>query len=130
MLKTYKIIVSFGDGCPVHSTVEAKNGPLAQDLALAAHPGARSIRIVGIESVREEPKVQLQVVSVPEEKPHPLFTDITSEQVSTYVDADKKQKVQECLKLRSQGKSYKDIANILNVGKTTVGSWVKQYGPA
>jgi hypothetical protein len=129
MLKTYKIIVSFGDGRPVQSTVEAKNGQLAQDLAFAAHPGARSIRIVGIESVREEPKVRRQFVTAPEEKPHPLFTDLTIREVGNYIDADREQKVDECIRLRREGKSYKDIANILNVGKTTVGSWVKQYGP-
>jgi len=58
--KTYKILVSFGDGKPVESTIEAQNGILAQDKALAAHPGARSIRVVGVVSQRvEQPKAGL-----------------------------------------------------------------------
>ena len=125
MLKTYKIIVSFGDGRPVQSKIEAKNGLLAQDLAFIAHPGARSVHILGIESVRAEPK---PVVIVPEPpEPHPLFTDVTVTEVACFLNTDKQQKVDECLRLRRQGKSHKDIADILGVGKTTVGSWLKQY---
>ena len=131
MLKTYKIVVSFGDGRPVQTTVEAKNGPLAQDLAYAKHPGARSILILGIESVREEPrpKVQLQRSIPEEEPPHPLFTDTTVAEVNRFIDLNKQNKVKECLKLRRQGLSHKSIAEILGVGKTTVGSWLKQYSP-
>ena len=128
MIKTYKILVSFGDGRPKQSTIEAKSGQLAQDLAFSMHPGARSVSILGIESVREEPKPQLPAPK-PEPVVHPLFTDVTVDQVESFINADKKQKIAECLKLRRQGKSHGSIAIILNVGKTTVGSWIKQYGP-
>ena len=121
MLKTYKIIVSFGDGRPVQTTIEAKDGCLAQDLALANHPGARSIRIVGIESVREEPRPKVKpkrLVPKPEETPHPLFTDLSISEVNHFVEMNKQGKVKECLKLRRQGMSHKDIA--LKIGRAHV----------
>ena len=126
MIKTYRILVSFGDGRPVHSTVEAKHGHQAHDLAFAAHPGARRIDVVGIESVREEARPVLP----PKLKPviHPLFTDTTMDQVQHYVNTEKDDKVKECLRLRSSGMTHQGIANILNVGKTTVGDWIKRYG--
>ena len=94
LLKTYQILVSFGDGKPVESTIEARDGILAQDLAFAKYPGARSIRILGVLSVRDlSPKRQFSFkprppVVVPAEIPlskliieedvqipHPLFDE-------------------------------------------------------
>jgi hypothetical protein len=126
MIKTYRILVSFGDGRPVHSTVDANHGYQVHDIALAAHPGARRIHVLGIESTREEAKSQLP--PAPSPVIHPLFTDITVEQVNSYVAIDKRGKIAECLRLRNSGMTHQGIANVLNVGKTTVGSWIKQYG--
>jgi hypothetical protein len=126
MIKTYRILVSFGDGRPVHSTIDAKHGHQAHDLAFAAHPGARRIHVLGVDSVREEAKPVLS--SKPEPMIHPLFTDTTMEQVHYFVNAGKDDKIKECLKLRNSGMTHQGIANILNVGKTTVGDWIKRYG--
>jgi hypothetical protein len=131
--KTYKILVSFGDGKPVESTIEAQNGILAQDKALAAHPGARSIRVVGVVSQRvEQPKVKIPILR-PDlvVKPnadaaiHPLFTDVTVGAVKKFEIKDKEQKMKECLHLYNNGLSHKAIAKQLGVGKTTVGTWLK-----
>ena len=85
IVKTYKILVSYGDGKPVESTIKATNGIKAQDKALAANPGARSIRIVGVVSQ----KVEQPLVKIPIQRPdlvvkqreqntiHPLFTDVS-----------------------------------------------------
>ena len=58
-MKTYKAVVSFGDGKPVETTIEAKNGLEAQDAGFRAHPGARQVRIVGVIS-KDKPEVPLQ----------------------------------------------------------------------
>jgi len=135
MIKTYKILVSYGDGKPVESTVEAQNGILAQDKALAANPGARSIRILGVISERAEPpKPRRQipilrpdlVVKQKEDPIHPLFTDVTVSTVKKFEQKDKEQKMQECVRLYENGLSHKAIAQELGVGKTTVGTWLKQ----
>jgi len=77
LLKTYNILVSFGDGKPVESTIEARDGILAQDLALAKFPGARSIRIQGVVSTRSiapKTKPKKRWVARPEPKPEPVIT--------------------------------------------------------
>ena len=134
LVKTYKILVSFGDGKPVESTVEASSGVLAQDKALAAHPGARSIRIVGVVSQR----VEKPLVRIPIQRPdlvvkqreeniiHPLFTDVSVATVKRLEEKDKQQKMEECFNLYRSGLSHKAIAGQLGIGKTTVGSWIKQ----
>lgn len=134
VIKTYKILVSFGDGKPVESTVEATNGILAQDKALAANPGARSIRIVGVVSQRvEKPlfRIPIQrpdlVVKQREENiVHPLFTDVSVATVKRFEEKDRRQKMEECFNLYRSGLSHKAIAGQLGIGKTTVGSWIKQ----
>jgi len=132
VIKTYKILVSFGDGKPVESTIEAQNGILAQDKALAANPGARSIRILGVVSERvERPRVQIpslrpDLVVKPKEDPvHPLFMDVTVSTVKKLEHQDREQKIKECRRLHQRGLSHKAIAAELGVGKTTVGSWLK-----
>ena len=137
VIKTYKILISFGDGKPVESTVEATNGILAQDKALAAHPGARSIRILGVISQ----KVEKPAVKIPIQRPdlvvrrreentiHPLFTDVTVAAVKRFEEKDKRQKMEECFNLYRAGLSHKVIAGQLGIGKTTVGSWIKQMRP-
>lgn len=136
VIKTYKILVSFGDGKPVESTIEAQNGILAQDKALAANPGARSIRILGVVSERvERPRVQIPslrpdlVVKPKEDSVHPLFTDVTVSTVKKLEHQDREQKIKECKRMHQRGLSHKAIASELGVGKTTVGSWLKLMQP-
>lgn len=137
VLKTYKILVSYGDGKPVESKVEATSGLKAQDLALAGHPGARSIRILGIESeriVKPKAKIPIQrpdlvVKEKEEDKIHPLFTDVSIATVKQFETRDRQQKINQCLELFYQGFSYKAIASQLGIGKTTVGKWINTYRP-
>lgn len=134
IFKTYKIIVSFGDGKPVESTIEARNGILAQDLALVAHPGARSIRVVGVVSERfEKPVVEipiqrpdLVVHHQEEEKLHPLFTDTSFTQIKRLEEQHKLRQMEECFNLHRSGLSHKNIAGQLGIGKTTVGRWIRE----
>ncbi len=134
IFKTYKIIISFGDGKPVESTIEARNGILAQDLALAAHPGARSIRVVGVVSERfEKPVVKIQpqrpnliVQPKEEEQLHPLFTDTSFCKVKRLEEDGRRQQMEECFNLHRSGLSHKTIAGQLGIGKTTVGRWIKE----
>ena len=46
-LKTYKAVVSFGDGKPKETFITAKNGAEAVDLLLFSHPGARNVYLHG-----------------------------------------------------------------------------------
>jgi transcriptional regulator with PAS, ATPase and Fis domain len=138
MIKVYKVRISFGNGAPTESTVEAKNGQQAQDVALKQNPGARSVYVLGVDSVKEEPPppIPIQrpdlVVKQKEEKTHPLFTDTTVGQVKRLMaqaELHKHRQVEKALKMRSQGLSHQKIAKELGIGKTTVGTWLKQYGP-
>lgn len=138
MIKIYKVRISFGNGAPVESTIEAKTGQQAQDLALRKNPGARSVYVLGVDSVKEEPPppIPIQrpdlVVAPAEDKPHPLFTDTTTGQVKRLLkqaELHKLRQVESVLTMRKQGLSYQKIARELGVGKTTVGTWLKQYGP-
>lgn len=137
IVKTYKILVSYGDGKPVESTVDATNGLKAQDLALANHPGARSIRVLGVAAERTvKPKVQvpiqrpdLVVKQREEDIIHPLFTDVSVAAVKQFETQERQQKINQCLELFYQGFSYKAIANQLGIGKTTVGKWINTYRP-
>lgn len=69
-MKVYKAVVSFGDGKPLETTIEAKNGIEAQDAGFRTHPGARQIRIVGVIS-EDKPEVPVRQLL----HSHPLFGD-------------------------------------------------------
>lgn len=138
MIKVYKVRISFGNGTPTESTVEAKNGQQAQDVALKQNPGARSVYVLGVDSVKEEPPPPIPVqrpdlvVKPKEEEVHPLFTDTTVGQVKRLLgqaELHRHRQIEQMLKLRLQGMSHQKIARELGVGKTTVGTWLKQYGP-
>ena len=49
-MKEFRVIVSFGDGNPKKTTIKAKSGIDAHDLALKEYGGARSITILGLAS--------------------------------------------------------------------------------
>jgi hypothetical protein len=70
-MKTYKVIVAFGDGNPLETTIKAKNGIDAQDVGFRSHPGARQIRILSVVS-EDLPQVPLRQLMYS----HPLFTDV------------------------------------------------------
>lgn len=130
MEKTYSILIQFGDGKPVASKIRARDGIDAQDKALAANPGARSIRITGVLDIHppRAPRVA-RIRSQPQE--HPLFTDVDQAVVTSYVkDSPQEVKLQICHQLRKEGLTYKAIARQLDMGETTVRTWIKNTMPS
>lgn len=124
-MKTYKVVVAFGDGKPLETTIEAKNGLEAQDVGFRNHPGARQIRIVGV-IAEEKPELPLQ-----QEVPvHPLFGAPEQEYIKPQSKTNfgchphKDRLLEEAVKLRKLGLSYSKIASQLDVGKTTVRTWL------
>ena len=115
MRKSYKVRIAFGDGKPVNDVITAKTGLEASDLAKDKHPGARAVHILGL--------AEDQLADT-----HPFFST-SAVTVNTNQDAeDAERKLRWCLELRSQGNTHSQIAGILDIGKTTVGRWIKQYG--
>jgi hypothetical protein len=112
--KNYRVCVSFGDGQPVTTEVTAKSGHEAISLAHSLHPGSRNVHLLGTTDVRVE-----QI--------HPLFVETVSEEPAP-IDDVKDQQISLCVQMRSEGKTHAEIAGFLDVGKTTVGRWLKQYG--
>ena len=122
-MKTYKAIVSFGDGKPFESAIEAKTGPDAQDAGFRSYPGARQIRIIGVIS-EDEPQVPIHQLMYS----HPLFGEplpaTTRSRTCFRSHAYRDNLVDEAIKLRNRGISYSKIASQLEVGKTTVRKWM------
>ena len=125
MEKTYSILIQFGDGKPVASKIIAKDGVDAQDKALRLNPGARSIRITGVLEVHL-PKMRPLPKPKPRAAVHPLFTDVDDDVISSYVkESPQETKLQICHQLRKEGLTYKAIARQLDMGETTVRTWIK-----
>ena len=124
MEKTYSILIQFGDGNPVADKIRAKNGIEAQDKALLTHPGARSVRITGVLEVHQSP-APIRKPAPPKE--HPLFTDVTPTKVREYVSrSPATERLAACQQLQSQGLSYRAIAKQMEMGETTVRTWLKK----
>lgn len=129
MEKTYSILIQYGDGKPVASKIRAKDGLDAQDKALAAHPGSRSIRVTGVLEVHL-PKMKPLPKPKPKAAVYPLFTDVDDTAINSYVkNTSPEIKLQICHQLRSEGLSYKAIAKQLEMGETTVRTWIKNTLP-
>jgi hypothetical protein len=130
MEKTYSILIQFGDGKPVASKIRAKDGVDAQDKALRLNPGARSIRITGVLGVHL-PKMRPLPKPKPRAAVHPLFTDVDDDVISSYVkESPQETKLQICHQLRKEGLTYKAIARQLDMGETTVRTWIKNTLPS
>lgn len=129
MEKTYSILIQFGDGKPVASKIRARDGLDAQDKALRLNPGARSIRVTGVLEVHL-PKMKPLPKPKPKAAVHPLFTDVDDTTINSYVkNTSPDVRLQICHQLRSEGLSYKAIAKQLDMGETTVRTWIKNTLP-
>lgn len=129
MEKTYSILIQFGDGKPVASQIRARNGVDAQDKAMAINPGARSIRVTGVIEVHQPSPVKVVRKAPPSS--HPLFTDVDIHTVNYYLRSSSQQeKLQLCQQLRKEGLSYRAIAKQLDMGETTVRTWLKNTLPS
>jgi hypothetical protein len=134
MEKIYKLRICFGDGKPVETSITAKNGIAAQDQAIKSHPGARNIHVLSATEIEKKEEVISRVSPRPviEEKPHPLFSDVSKAEIDQYLNKDslhRFKQIQSAIKLRSKGLTHRQIAASLGVGPTTISSWFKQYGP-
>lgn len=117
MEKVYKVRISFGDGNPIEDSVVAKSGMLAQDLAMRLHPGARNVHLIGVENRYEYPK------------PIPVQPALRYGSAEDHIDLSSKDSlVKHCIRMHNEGKSQRSIAGQLNLAKSTVGRWIKQYG--
>ena len=120
-MKTFNAVISFGDGRPFETTIEAKNGQEAQDAGFRNYPGARIVRILSVLSEQLPP-------SPPKPAPHPFFQEqaiITSKPKGdgrfTYA---RDVVIAKAIKLRKGGMSYLKISAELGVSKTTVRKWM------
>ena len=117
MDKSYKVRISFGDGNPIEDTVVARSGMLAQDVALRLHPGARNVHLIGVDNRYEHPK------------PTPVAPTLRYGGECGDTDlSNKEAMVRHCIQMRNEGKSQRAIAGQLNLAKSTVARWIKQYG--
>tara|TARA_R110002126_G_scaffold19202_2_gene72270 strand:- start:374 stop:754 length:381 start_codon:yes stop_codon:yes gene_type:complete len=120
-MKTFNAVISFGDGRPFETTIEAKNGQEAQDAGFRNYPGARIVRILSVLSEQLPPPL-------PKPAPHPFFQEqaiITSKPKGdgrfTYA---RDVVIAKAIKLRKGGMSYLKISAELGVSKTTVRKWM------
>lgn len=116
--KIYSVRVAKGDGKPVDMTIRAKSGIQAQDEARRQQPGARLVYILG-----SQPAPHL---FFSEEPPAPVSIDTELPECEGAVQ--RQEQIKTCLTMRRSGQSHASIAGLLNVSKSTVGRWLKEYG--
>lgn len=116
-LKTYKAVVSFGDGKPKETFITAKNGAEAADLLLLSHPGARNVYLRGSAFT----SVQSTKVNDPVIKQN-NGSSLTFN--STLRVISKKRLIKEVVDCQRNGASYEEIAIKFKVNKGTARNWV------
>jgi hypothetical protein len=120
-MKTYNAIISFGDGRPFETTIEAKTGQEAQDAGFRAHPGARVVRIVSVFSEQLPPPP-------PKPAPHPFFSEVAVITSKPRGDArsgpGQRALIAKAITMRQHGMSHYKIAKDLDIGRTTLRRWL------
>lgn len=119
-MNTYKAVVSFGDGRPFETTIEAKNGQEAHDAGFRVHPGARVIRILGVLSEHLPPTPKIATNPIVEKK----SVTASCRRGGSCFPFAKKKVIATAIDLRNSGMSYLKISLELGVGKTTVRKWM------
>jgi DNA-binding NarL/FixJ family response regulator len=112
--RNYQVCVSFGDGKPKTTEVVATSGVEAIDTAKSLHPGSRTVHLLGI-------------TDAPAKVAHPFF-DEDPDPMENPSDYIRRRRIDACIRMRKEGKTHRDIADSLGIGKTTVSTWIKQYG--
>lgn len=118
-MKAYRSLISFGDGKPVTAVIHAKNGMEAQDIGFTSYPGARSVRILGVNEEEE--------IIYPENPKPPTEVKPTNTLTALRDDngiLNREELMLKAVQLRGEGLSFTQIANALDVGKTTVRRWL------
>jgi hypothetical protein len=128
-MKPYRIVISYGDGCPKKSFVFANNGIEASDIAYKEFPAARYISVIGSVTMTAQPKKEL-------EKPKLMYGCelLPSALTSNLIEAERKDLngpvknktavLQEALKLVEQGVSLACISKSSGVSRTTLRKWI------
>tara|TARA_R110002126_G_scaffold77082_2_gene192335 strand:- start:4101 stop:4478 length:378 start_codon:yes stop_codon:yes gene_type:complete len=119
-MNTYKAVVSFGDGRPFETTIEAKNGQEAHDAGFRVHPGARMIRILGVLSEHLPPATKTAPAPSIEKQP----VTASCRRGGSCFPFAKNKVIEKAIELRNSGMSYLKISLELGVGKTTVRKWM------
>ena len=116
-LKTYKAVVSFGDGKPKETFITAKQGAEASDLLLLTHPGARIVYVLGsaFNSVQSPETVKPVVI---QRNNSSLTFNSTKRVVS------RQRLIKEVIECKRNGASYEEISRKFNVNKGTARNWV------
>ena len=116
--KIYSVRIAKGDGKPIDMNIRAKSGIQAQDEARRLQPSARLVYILGAQPAPH--------IFFTEEPPDPVSID--TEMPVCEGDIQRQEQIRTCLAMRRSGQSHASIAGLLNVSKSTVGRWLKQYG--
>jgi hypothetical protein len=116
-LKTYKAVVSFGDGKPKETLVTAKNGAEASDLLLFTNPGARNVYILGAAFNSTQPT---KVVECSVKRPTSSLSTFKTLKNSL----NKQRLIKEVIECKRNGASYAEIAVKFNVNQGTARNWV------
>lgn len=117
-MNKYSITVSFGDGNPKTTTIEAANGYEARVKAFDSHPGARNVHVLGLSSFvprKLEPYALLyakDVVETKEKKKKIVQVRLEDNQLNPLVF--------EVIKLRQEGMSQQKIADKLGISRNAV----------
>ena len=133
-MKTYKLVVSFGDGKPQEATVIAKCGADAHDKGFCSFPAARSVRVVGVCSPGNMPPLQQGDIN---QSQHPLFGHAATPMPCNTPRAvrvenviqNKQELLDAAIVMRHNGILVTQIAKMLDVGETTLRRWLKPPAP-
>jgi hypothetical protein len=116
-LKTYKAVVSFGDGKPKETFITAKNGAEAADLLLLSHPGARNVYLHGsVFNFAQTTTADDPVIT--QNNGSSLTFNSTKRVIS------RQRLIKEVVDCRHNGASYEEIAIKFKVNKGTARNWV------
>lgn len=120
-MNEYRVTVSFGDGNPTTTTIKAKSGADAQDIAFKQHPAARVVHVLGFVSNQQTQSNPCLVVDkvygcdfmrLPSKKQKliPVFLD--NNEINPILI--------EAVKLKKDGLSQQQIANTLGISRGVV----------
>jgi hypothetical protein len=118
-LKTYKAVVSFGDGKPKETFITAKNGAEAADLLFLSHPGARNVYLHG--SAFNSVQTTTTTIDDPVIKQN-NGSSLTFNSTKRVIS--KQRLIKEVVDCRRNGASYEEIAIKFKVNKGTARNWV------
>lgn len=119
----YRFVIGYGDGNPKEVIVKAKNGRIANELAIRSFPGARSVHFKGL--LHSQKKVNNQVVKITCHKPQVFIGGLQSKLRPVEPLNIRKQKRITALELAKEGKTSGQISKLIDIPPSTVRRWIK-----